>query len=347
MPEPPTSGWRRTIWNVLTNWASFVISVGTSLLLSPYIVHTLGDVTYGAWVLLDALLEDDSTIPFIQVFHEQSAVHIADGYYRASGKVMAAITSIGPGATNTIIGLATSFADSTSLLLLTGGPATHMRGHGTMQELDRYQDNDFRRVVEPVTKRHWDINRVEGASMLAAPLHALMAAGLWADARGTNLFDPGAPFYDTYATTDGRHVAVGCLEPRFFAEFAGLLPLDERFVRGQYDRTLWPEMRVAIAGRIARKTRDEWDAVFAETNACVAPVLSLHEARDHPHNRARNAFVSVGKFDRPAPTPRFSKTQSTLAAMPTDDDRHPATVLARFGIGQDDIAAFVKSGVIG
>jgi len=192
-----------------------------------------------------------------------------------------------------------------------------------------------------------DAAMVEGASMLAAPLHALMAAGLWADARGTNLFDSGAPFYDTYATTDGRHVAVGCLEPRFFAEFAGLLPLDERFVRGQYDRTLWPEMRVAIAGRIARKTRDEWDAVFAETNACVAPVLSLHEARDHPHNRARNAFVSVGKFDRPAPTPRFSKTQSTLAAMPTDDDRHPATVLARFGIGQDDIAAFVKSGVIG
>jgi acetolactate synthase-1/2/3 large subunit len=125
------------------------------------IEYVAGIPGHGAWVLLDALLEEDSTIPFIQVFHEQSAVHMADGYYRASGKPMAAITSIGPGATNTIIGLATSFADSTSVLLLTGGPATHMRGHGTMQELDRYQDNDFRRVVEPVTKRHWDINRVD------------------------------------------------------------------------------------------------------------------------------------------------------------------------------------------
>jgi acetolactate synthase-1/2/3 large subunit len=107
--------------------------------------------------MLDALLQPESTIPFIQVFHEQSAVHLADGYYRATGRPMAAITSIGPGATNTIIGLATAFADSTAALLLTGGPATHMRGHGVMQELDRYQDNDFRRVVEPVTKRRWDV----------------------------------------------------------------------------------------------------------------------------------------------------------------------------------------------
>ena len=88
---------------------------------------------------------------------------------------MAAITSIGPGATNTIIGLATAFADSTSLLLFTGGPATHMRGHGTMQELDRYQDNDFRRVVEPVTKRHWDINRVDS---LPSVLHRAFSAML-------------------------------------------------------------------------------------------------------------------------------------------------------------------------
>ena len=123
--------------------------------------YVAGIPGHGAWVLLDALLETDSTIPFIQVFHEQSAVHMADGYYRASGKPMAAITSIGPGATNTIIGLATAFADSTSVLMFSGGPATHMRGHGVLQELDRYQDNDFQRVIEPVTKRHWDIARVD------------------------------------------------------------------------------------------------------------------------------------------------------------------------------------------
>ena len=120
----------------------------------PYVAGIPG---HGCWVMMDALMQPESQIPFIQVFHEQSAVHLADGYYRASGRPMVAMTSIGPGAANTIIGLATAFADSTAALLISGGPATHMRGHGVMQELDRHQDNDFRRVVEPVTKRRWDV----------------------------------------------------------------------------------------------------------------------------------------------------------------------------------------------
>ena len=123
--------------------------------------YVAGIPGHGAWVILDAFLEEESKIPFIQVFHEQSAVHMADGYYRASGRPMVAVTSIGPGAANTVIGLATAFADSTSVLMFSGGPATHMRGHGVLQELDRYQDNDFQRVVEPVTKRHWDVARVD------------------------------------------------------------------------------------------------------------------------------------------------------------------------------------------
>jgi acetolactate synthase I/II/III large subunit len=123
--------------------------------------YVAGIPGHGCWAMLDALLEAGSEIPFIQVMHEQSAVHMADGYYRASGRPMAAMTSIGPGATNTIIGLATCFADSTATILLTGGPATHMRGHGVMQELDRFQSNDFPRVVEGVTKRHWQVGRIE------------------------------------------------------------------------------------------------------------------------------------------------------------------------------------------
>ncbi|WP_287336972.1 CoA transferase [Mesorhizobium sp.] len=134
----------------------------------------------------------------------------------------------------------------------------------------------------------------EGASMLTTPVHALMAAGLWSDMRGANLLDSDASFYETYETASARHAAVGCLEPLFFAEFARLLPLDERFVRGQYDRTLWPQMSAAIVDRVGQKTRDDWDRLFAATNSCVAPVLSLREARDHPHNRARNAFVTSG-----------------------------------------------------
>jgi alpha-methylacyl-CoA racemase len=165
-----------------------------------------------------------------------------------------------------------------------------------------------------------DAAMTKGASMLTTPVHALMAAGLWSDLRGGNLLDSGAPFYDTYETADARHVAVGCLEPRFFAEFARLLPLDERFVRGQYDRTLWPQMRAAIVDRVGQKTRDDWDRLFAATDSCGAPVLSLREARDHPHNRARNAFVTSGALERPAPAPRFSRSRPTLAAMPADHD---------------------------
>jgi acetolactate synthase-1/2/3 large subunit len=129
--------------------------------LKAYGVEYLAGIPgHGAWSMLDAFLQPDSTIPVIQVFHEQSAVHMADGYYRASGKPMVAMTSVGPGATNTIIGLATAYADSTSVLLITGSPPTHMQGHGTMQELDRYHQNDFGSVVRPVTKRSWTVGSV-------------------------------------------------------------------------------------------------------------------------------------------------------------------------------------------
>ncbi|RAZ88922.1 CoA transferase [Mesorhizobium hawassense] len=192
-----------------------------------------------------------------------------------------------------------------------------------------------------------DASMIEGASMLAAPIHAYMAAGLWNDRRGENLLDSGAPFYDTYETADARHIAVGCLEPRFFAEFARLLPLDERFVGGQYDKSLWPALRAAIAGRVKEKTRDEWAALFAATDACVAPVLSLVEARYHPHNRARQSFAKSGGLQRPAPAPRFSQSSHTLAAMPATANRDPAGILIRFGLSDEEIAALAKAGILG
>ncbi|MDX8530313.1 CaiB/BaiF CoA-transferase family protein [Mesorhizobium sp. VK25A] len=192
-----------------------------------------------------------------------------------------------------------------------------------------------------------DASMIEGASTLAAPIHAYMAAGLWSDRRGQNLLDSGAPFYDTYETADARHIAVGCLEPRFFAEFARLLPLNGHFVRSQYDKSSWPAMRAAIAIRIKARTRDEWAALFASTDACVAPVLSLFEARNHPHNRARQSFVKSGGLDRPAPAPRFSQNPQTLAAAPADADREPANILTRFGLSEEEIGALAKAGVIG
>ncbi|CDX32391.1 Alpha-methylacyl-CoA racemase [Mesorhizobium sp. ORS 3359] len=192
-----------------------------------------------------------------------------------------------------------------------------------------------------------DASMIEGASMLAAPIHAYMAAGLWSDRRGENLLDSGAPFYDTYETADARHIAVGCLEPRFFGEFARLLPLAGHFVGNQYDRSSWPEMRAAIAERVREKTRDEWAELFSASDACVAPVLSLVEARTHPHNRARQSFVTPGGFERPAPAPRFSQDPAAAAGAPAAADRESASILARLGLSQEEIAALAKAGVLG
>jgi acetolactate synthase-1/2/3 large subunit len=124
----------------------------------PYVTGLPG---HGNWSLIDAFNDPVSKLPFIQVMHEQSAVHIADAHFRATGQPIAACTSIGPGATNTIIGLATAHCDSTALLLITGSAATHMRGHGVMQELDRFASPDFPHIAAPVTKRSFDVIRAD------------------------------------------------------------------------------------------------------------------------------------------------------------------------------------------
>jgi acetolactate synthase-1/2/3 large subunit len=130
--------------------------------LSAYgVKYAAGIPGHGAWGMLDGLMQPGAEVPFIQVFHEQAAIHLADGYYRASGRPMAAFTSVGPGAANTVMGLATAFADSTSLIYFSGAPPTHMIGRGTMQELDRYHANDFASLTRPVTKRQITVDRVD------------------------------------------------------------------------------------------------------------------------------------------------------------------------------------------
>jgi acetolactate synthase-1/2/3 large subunit len=137
--------------------------------------YAAGIPGHGAWGMLDGLLQPGCEVPFIQVYHEQAAVHLADGYWRASGRPMAAFTSVGPGAANTVMGLATAFADSSSLILFTGAPPTHMTGRGTMQELDRHHSNDFASVTRPVTKRQFT---VEHHSQLPHAIHRAFNAML-------------------------------------------------------------------------------------------------------------------------------------------------------------------------
>ncbi|MFN3764312.1 MAG: CaiB/BaiF CoA transferase family protein [Aliihoeflea sp.] len=189
-----------------------------------------------------------------------------------------------------------------------------------------------------------DAAMIDGVAMLTAPFHAFLATGFWKDQRGSNLLDTGAPFYDTYETADGGHVAVGCLEPQFFAEFARLLPLDADFIASQYDVTAWGAMRAAIAARFRERTRDEWAAIFEPTEACVAPVLSLAEATRHPHNVAREVFAAKGKLTRPRPAPRFSRTPGEIAGM---GEAAAAASLASLGIAKERVEELASAGVIG
>lgn len=139
--------------------------------------YVAGIPGHGIWSLTDAFLEEGSEIPFIQTFHEQSAVHMADGYYRVTGTPMAAVTSIGAGASNTVIGMATAYTDSTSTIVITGGPPTHMRGHGLLQELERFTANEFPKVAEAVTKRNWVATRVDELPFIMQRLFSAMLTG--------------------------------------------------------------------------------------------------------------------------------------------------------------------------
>ncbi|HET8682908.1 MAG TPA: CaiB/BaiF CoA-transferase family protein [Micromonosporaceae bacterium] len=190
---------------------------------------------------------------------------------------------------------------------------------------------------------------LDGSALLATQLYALLHAGLWRDERGTNLLDGTAPHYGVYQTADGRHLAVGPLEPKFFAQFAALLGgLDEggdgAGPPGPYDVAQWPRLRKLVAERIATRTRDEWLAVFDGSDACVAPVLSLAEAPDHPHIAARGVFVDLDGVRQPAPAPRFSATPAALTTPPPLPGEHTREVLAGWGVaGVDDL---LSAGVV-
>ena len=153
-----------------------------------------------------------------------------------------------------------------------------------------------------------DAAMVDGSALLSAFHSGMLANGLWAHPRGENTIDGGAPFYDTYRTSDGGFVAVGSLEPAFYAALLDGLGLAGSDLPEQYDRDGWPVLRQRFAERFASRTRDEWATVFADVDACVTPVLTPAEAPDHPHNRARRTFVEVGGYAQPAPAPRFGRT---------------------------------------
>jgi len=190
-----------------------------------------------------------------------------------------------------------------------------------------------------------DAAMVDGAASLMSIFYGLQAGGGWGEPRGENLLDGGAPFYDTYETADGGFIALAPLEPKFFAALAQRLGLDERFVKRQYDRRLWPEMREAIAAAVRGKSRDDWCTLLEGSDACFAPVLSMAEAPLHVHAQAREAFVTIGGVVQPAPAPRFGRSQSLPPRPAPAVGEHTAEVLAEAGFGADEIRALQADGV--
>ncbi|MFF9360045.1 CaiB/BaiF CoA transferase family protein [Streptomyces griseoluteus] len=167
---------------------------------------------------------------------------------------------------------------------------------------------------------------VDGTAHLSAMIHGMLAAGAWQDRRAANLLDGGCPYYGTYETADGRYMAVGALEPRFYAEFLRLLDLDG-LADAHHDPARWPELRERVAARFKSGTRSEWTSRFEGTDACVAPVLSLREAPHHPHLAARATFTEHEGLVQPAPAPRFSATPTRVRTGP-----------ALPGTGAEDVA---------
>jgi alpha-methylacyl-CoA racemase len=184
---------------------------------------------------------------------------------------------------------------------------------------------------------------VDGTAVLSTLMYGMLAAGLWQDRRGVNLIDTGAPFYDVYETADGRHMAVGALEPQFYAEFLRLLePGPDLPDRMELDR--WPELRERFAARFRTKTMAEWTAIFDGTDACVAPVLSFTEAPEHPQLAARNTFVTADGVVQPAPAPRFSRTHAQVGSPPAAPGADTRAALTAWGI--DDVDALLDGKVV-
>ncbi|WP_445206225.1 CaiB/BaiF CoA transferase family protein [[Mycobacterium] bulgaricum] len=165
-----------------------------------------------------------------------------------------------------------------------------------------------------------DAAMVDGAALLTSFAHGMHAAGMWNAPRGRNITDGGAPFYDTYRCADSKFVALGCMEAKFYGELLDRLGIDPKELPPQLDPKGWPDIRQAIAEKLEQRTRDEWAEIFADSDACVSPVLSPWEAHDHPHHKSRRGFVEVGGLTQPAPAPRFSRTPNADPRPPVGDD---------------------------
>jgi alpha-methylacyl-CoA racemase len=191
-----------------------------------------------------------------------------------------------------------------------------------------------------------DAAMVDGAAALMTMTFTLRQAGAWQDERGTNLLDTGAHFYEVYETSDGGFMAVGAIETQFYTELIRLLGLDGEELPDQNDREAWPAMKERFARLFASRTRAEWEKVFEGSDACVAPILPLAEAPNHPHNQVRGTFTEVAGVVQPSPAPRFTGTPGAIRRPPPNPGQYADEALADWGLPASDIADLRSSGAI-
>ena len=192
-----------------------------------------------------------------------------------------------------------------------------------------------------------DAAMVDGAALLATMFHGLVNVGAWQEERGANLLDTGAPFYDVYECSDGRYVSIGSLEPQFYAELLRLSGLGERAdLPAQMEQDHWPAMKEEVAAIFRTRSRDEWCALMEGTDVCFAPVLKMTEAPEHPHNVARQAFVTVDGFTQPAPAPRFSRTPGAVQRPPAQPGQHTDEALSAWGFEPGEIDKLRAAGAV-
>jgi len=191
-----------------------------------------------------------------------------------------------------------------------------------------------------------DAAMVDGAASLMSIFYVMQQIGFWQDRRSANFLDGGAPFYGTYETSDGKFVAVGAIEPQFWAELLSRLGIEAATLGFQHDREAWPAMRETLASVFRTRTRDQWCRILEGSDACFAPVLSLAEAAAHPHMAARGTFVDVDGVLRPGPAPRFDRCRLDSFATAPTLGAHTREVLAEAGYGPGQIESLLESGTI-
>ena len=177
-----------------------------------------------------------------------------------------------------------------------------------------------------------DAAMVDGASSLITSVHAGLASGFWNRGRASNVLDTGAHYYDAYETLDGKYIALGSIEPQFYAELLELTGMAQEALPQQNDRTRWPEMKARVAAIVRTKSRAEWEEIFEGSDVCFGPVLEPWEAPEHPHARARHSFREVAGVVQPAPAPRFSRTDSEIQGPPAWPGQHSDEILNEIGL---------------